>query len=235
MRISRYLYCYYEGTFKKNLLYCGFYIFPKGIPYQFDGVVQPFNQVNIYALALLEWLKIENKDDVRQRVHHLFCSFFKEVQLSEEKLLWRYWPNIFYQGWEKKDNISVHKPFHPELKNRSFEDINHASINAFFLYSSLEYFKRRNLQDVFFDALNRTIKSFFLKGHRCSKALYKEFENVKLSSLSEIRSFWVFLANQTMLNRYSKGSLFKLNSPFFDGDIYSDYSYALKRLKEIGK
>jgi len=122
-RMFQYYEEYYDGR--------GHYHFPKGSPFWADGVQLPWNQQNVMTNVCLELWIASGDDKYLQRAKALMMAFLSEVKNHESKVYWNYWPDGFYKGWNKDENISVNTP---EYKASSIddraEDISHAAINA---------------------------------------------------------------------------------------------------------
>ena len=142
----------------------GCYRYRKGEPTSFDGSVMPFNQQNAFGLCLIELWKATGKNIYWNRCTALAQTFEKELKVTEDgRIIWHYWPQLFYDGWTKGDGISKNTPSRDPMVNPPYEDTSHASITALFI---LEYF--RAFGDVFsltqVQGLRRTLDSICTDG-----------------------------------------------------------------------
>jgi hypothetical protein len=59
------------------------------------------------------------------------CKSWETVGSENPTALWRYWPEPYYKGWAKTDNISTSRPTQKprNMVTERYEDINHAGIS----------------------------------------------------------------------------------------------------------
>ena len=132
--IANRMFEYYERNYSD-----GHYKFEKGCSFWADGVILPWNQQNIFGLVCLELYKATGNVIFYNRCKELMLSFKSDwIRLEDESIIWHYWPNEFYDGWEKDDNISLNTPERQRTEDYLFEDTSHAGFNTLYV---LEYYK----------------------------------------------------------------------------------------------
>lgn len=115
------------------------YRFAKGIPYWADGIVLPWNMTNYFGLVMLEMHKLTKDEKYSLRVNEIASSFRSEWIFNfDNSVKWHYWPEVFYNGWESGDELSVNTPYRGAFVDELFEDVAHSGINVLF---ATEHFK----------------------------------------------------------------------------------------------
>lgn len=135
------------------------YRIPYGIQFELDGVIAPFNWQNAFGLMLIELYKLTGQDKYEHRVTQIAEAFHREVEYTNDgRLLWHYWPAIFYEGWTVTSRISKNTPEREATKDDLYEDFSHAGLNLKFV---AEYNKHidENLFRNYKSLLNNTLDS----------------------------------------------------------------------------
>jgi hypothetical protein len=110
----------------------GMYFFPKGSRFEFDGIVQPFNQQHALGLLIIELAKKNGEPRYYARVSEMLDAFLGETVMHEGVRLWSYWPKAFYAGWKAEDHLSVNTPTRAPAPDVWFDDTSHGAIVAAF-------------------------------------------------------------------------------------------------------
>lgn len=104
----------------------GLYRIQYGASFRFDGVWAPWNWQLSWAGVLA---RIKDAPVLIERSKTLAAKFVKSWQTSDKQALWRYWPDRFFDGWNKGENVSKFLPSKPQRTASRFEDVNHAGIS----------------------------------------------------------------------------------------------------------
>ncbi len=75
IQIAKLVYNQYEQDFDSSIGTDGGYRFRKGINFQWDGIALPFNQQNLFGLALIELYKTTGNSQYRNRAFQLARTF----------------------------------------------------------------------------------------------------------------------------------------------------------------
>lgn len=126
----------YERYYVENE---GLYRIPYGSNFRYDGLYAPWNWQVTWASVLEYVSKISATPEYSLRAHHITQAFIDTWQLTDEenaRVIWKYWTPHYYDGWHKKDNVSVHRPYQKPIgKNKlRYEDLNHAGISLLGLH-----------------------------------------------------------------------------------------------------
>lgn len=118
------------------------YKFQYGMNFNYDGIWLPFNQQNAFGLVLIELYKLTTKVKYKDRLTEIAKKFkFEFFYAKDGRLLWKYWPEIYHNGWNIKSDISVNWKEKHETIDTLYEDISHAGLNLKFI---LEFHKLDN-------------------------------------------------------------------------------------------
>lgn len=117
-------YDYYDQWYKD-----GHYYLPYGFPTTVDGIVVPWNYQNAMAEVCLDLYVITRDQKYLDRCDELISAFKSEWVLSGDKLLWHYYPQIVYNGWED-DGRSKNTPTSTPQTDNLYEDVGHAGISV---------------------------------------------------------------------------------------------------------
>jgi hypothetical protein len=112
----------------------GDYVWQKGAPIPFDGLIQPYNQSHGPGQALVELYRLTRAKAYRQKITAMLEGFARGVSTDADgAYVWNYWPPHceLYNGYAAADQLSTYTPFYSAV--RSIEDISHASITIEFL------------------------------------------------------------------------------------------------------
>ena len=162
----------------------GYYKFRKGIPYTYDGIVQPFNQQNVWMNVCMEGYFLTGDEFYKNRAFQLMQNFASEFVWEGEKLIWHYWPQIFYNGWTADAAVSKNTPQKDKTVDILFEDLSHAGLNVYSIYKFLQFdMDSKILPRTVFVGLNETLTEIM-------KTRYNRF--IKISEDSRYESFEYF-------------------------------------------
>ncbi|WP_152364754.1 hypothetical protein [Microlunatus speluncae] len=112
----------------------GDYVWPKGAPIPFDGLIQPYNQSHGPGQAMAELYRLTRAKSYRQKITAMLEGFARGVtSTADGAYVWNYWPphSELYNGYAAADQLSTYTPFYSAV--RSIEDISHAAITIEFL------------------------------------------------------------------------------------------------------
>ncbi|MCL2785215.1 MAG: hypothetical protein FWD55_07245 [Propionibacteriaceae bacterium] len=195
------------------------YHFQYGSHYEFDGVIMPWNQQTIFGLALIEMTQATGDERYVGRAVELVELFSAEFVFADDgSLLWRYWPQVFYDGWESSDTISVNTPSRKPTQSLYFEDVPHASWNSLFLQEVAKHRKNQIRAQQELDALRLTVSNL---GQNGSWACYMGAPESARANTAFCRPKfgWVALNVESLNSTYSK---WFLTTSRFDGDPLFD-------------
>lgn len=114
----------------------GDYVWPKGAPVPFDGLIQPFNQTHALGQTMAELHRTGRVPDVGEKVTAMISSFRADVEVDGDAWQWRYWPTYseLLRGYSADEQISEYTPWYTPATQ--YEDISHASITIELLVSA---------------------------------------------------------------------------------------------------
>lgn len=127
----------YEPSFDRV---SGLYRIPYGAPFRFDGIWAPWNWQMMWTGVLEHVGKLTADEDLLFRSQKLITRFLNSWETSpKEQAIWRYWPPLYYDGWQAKDNVSMSRPKQKSknMENERYEDLNHAGISLLGLSNSI--------------------------------------------------------------------------------------------------
>lgn len=137
--LAQQFYDFHEPQFDNEL---SLYRFEYDIPYALDGIPLPWNMSAIMALTYLETFELTGEERYKSRAIILAQSFIQSwVPQNDGRLLWHYWPDMFYQGWQQEDLVSVHTPVRNPSEDVRFEDLGHAGLNVWFINKVAEQYQ----------------------------------------------------------------------------------------------
>lgn len=183
--------------FEKSL-----YRIPHGIEFWADGVIAPFNWQNAFGLMLIELYNLTGSSEYKLRTIQLAEAFHRELEYtSDNRLLWYYWPAVYYDGWAASSRTSKNTPDKEASTNNLYEDFSHAGQNVKFIVEYSQYIDDnlfRNYKFLLNNTLDNMIKdnntfSRFMDGFTdlgCDfqylpKFGWSELNNMKLGKLYE--------------------------------------------------
>lgn len=111
----------------------GDYVWPKGAPVPFDGLVQPYNQSHGLGLTMAELYRVTKLATYRDRVRALLESFRSGITAADNgAYVWPYWTvdGELYNGYTAEQELSTYTPYYGATQQ--FEDISHAAISVEF-------------------------------------------------------------------------------------------------------
>lgn len=172
----------------------GGYIFRRNIPYTYDGIVQPFNQQNIWLNCMIEGYFLTDDIKYKNRAISLMTNFINEFVWEGNNLLWHYWPQFFYDGWSEDSNLSKNTPYKEKTEDTFYEDLSHAAINVLAIHKFLEIDPKHEILDIsVIDGLESTLTS--LMATRYSRFL-KPSSNPQYESFEYFpHGYWSLLQN----------------------------------------
>jgi len=135
------------------------YRIPYEANFRFDGIWAPWNWHMMWLPVLQHVGQISENELLVARAERIADAFVKswEIGSSDHSVaLWRYWPEPYYQGWKKTDNISLSRPTQKprDMTKERYEDINHAGISLLGLSDMNHRFSPLQMQSV-----QRTLQS----------------------------------------------------------------------------
>ncbi len=229
IRIATELFEYYEQDFDPDLGGAGGYRFRRGIDYTWDGVVQPFNQQNVFGLAMLELYRTTGEDAYRDRATELAVTFRSEfVDLADGRVVWHYWPQAFYAGWNATDDISDNTPQRGASSDALFEDIGHAGLNVAFVLEFAEAFPDQVFQADEIDGIRQALTST-RHGDVWSQTISGTTDHRPASLQFKPYLGWIQLGDPQLISAHASGS--PEYYPPFDGDLFSQYAMAYAALR----
>ena len=124
VKLSKKAFDYYEKYYSN-----GHYYLPKGMPMQFDGIVVPWNYQNAMAEVALGLYIETNEQKYLERCNDLLSAFMSEWTVEDNRIIWHYWPQTYYDGWSD-DGRSTHTPSSGVYNDVAYEDASHAGISV---------------------------------------------------------------------------------------------------------
>lgn len=197
----------------------GHYKIERGSNFAFDGVDVPWNQQNMFGLVLIELYKATGDNKYYERCKELMSEFKSEWIYLEDRVIWNYWPNMFYEGWDASDEISINTPSMEAIEGNKAEDSSHSGINAKFVKEYFETFDDGVVirQDIL--KIRNTLQII------CSDKGFLDYidtETIKFSYANLISSWWVEYDNIDFNN-----SLTQIGPGIYpDFDAQRIYAYA---------
>lgn len=141
--LAREMFIFYEDDYD---IYSMNYRFRYGEPYWADGLKVPWNMQNIMGLMLIE-LYYSTLDSIYlERVEQLYSSFSNQWVLKDGLLVWHYWPDEFYKGWED-ETFSSNTPSKASTVDNLYEDTSHAAENIKFIIEACKLINHVNCAD----------------------------------------------------------------------------------------
>ncbi|WP_120495627.1 hypothetical protein [Kiloniella sp. EL199] len=142
----------------------GLYRIPYAAPFRYDGIWAPWNWHMMWS-SVLSYVGHETDNRaLTKRAHSITNRFIKTWEETREptsKILWRYWPEQYYRGWQSEDLVSASRPKQKKknLQKERYEDINHASISLL----GLSHMKQQ-LSSEQINGLENTLKFLLQQG-----------------------------------------------------------------------
>lgn len=213
---------YHESDYEKST---SLYHFKKNIDFQFDGVWLPFNQQNVFGSALIQLYKATGNVKYKNRAFQLARAFKSEFQyLSDGRLIWHYWPKLFYDGWSEMDNISINTPKKVASTDILFEDHSHATLNIAFINEFNQFFPNEIFKTSDIEGLRMTLQSIrYANGYSRHMSGDVIYQSSSWNFLPEYS--WLTLGDSILKTQLSNGAV--LNRPYFDGSLLLAYAFAL--------
>lgn len=154
----------------------GHYYQPRGMPEQFDGVVVPWNCQNAMAEVALSLFIETNEQKYLERCNSLLKAFMSEWKVEDDRILWHYWPQTFYDGWN--DGRSVNTPYRESYQDIAYEDASHAGISVRLLIRYFENIPNGIISEDILKKIESNMKYFcykdgfsrFISGYRPSNS-----------------------------------------------------------------
>ena len=207
----------------------GGYRFTRGISFSWDGVVMPFNQQNVFGLALLDLYDLTGEDRFKDRALRLAASFRQSWEITKDSAaLWHYWPADFYKGWTEADGLSVNTPSRKPSKDVLYEDNSHAGINVDFALTVRDRFDQGPFSSEDINFLRNTLDNFRIDG---LYSLYISGDTTYFRpSTRFIPAFggWTRLKDTKLKEQISKG--LPKPRPYFENSYLHTYLAALDQL-----
>ena len=210
------IYDYYEDTYLN-----GHYYFKKGCSFWADGIVLPWNQQNAFGLCCIEMYKLTGDVKYKKRAIQLARAFKEELINVEDRLVWCYWPNSFYEGWSEDEKLSINTPSRlPSIK--SCEDVSHAGINVKFIIEIVKNFPNEIFTNDDVNLLENTANSLIDK-NSFFKDLYIESDAIQ--SYNDVFPVYGWADLNSNINS-------KITAYIESGNVFFDNEIALIYLAE---
>ena len=199
--------------------YTKLYFIPKGTNIRFDGIWLPFNQQNMYGIVLLRLYNITGNEEYKLRAFELADKFKSEWTYTDDgQVLWRYWPQLFYNGWDEPDHLSINTPsYHGQPS--SYEDVGHAGINVKFILDFYNIFPEEVFTNNDITKLNNTYFNIFINNR-----LFRYIGEEGTSNRTRITGYptygWLELDNPIFMNNKNF-----IPTIYPDFDSYNLYPY----------
>jgi len=220
INLAEQFYDHYEPDFNEVT---GKYHFDKGIPFWADGVWLPFNMQNIWGLCLIELYKATALFRYKLRALKLAETFKQEwIYLDDGRILWHYWPQEFYDGWDEHDNLSINTPSRPASTDSLYEDLSHSGINIKFILEIYRNFPASPITASDIEAIYLTIDGFRY-GDEYSRFMSGDINYQPPSRIYIPQYGWNELGEEKLYEQIKNG--IPSASSLFDGDLA--YSYLL--------
>lgn len=207
---------YFEKDYEE-----GHYSWEYGCSFPWDGLEMPWNQQNAFGMVLIEAYKVTGNGKYYSRVKEMIETFKREWIYKNDKLLWNYWPNSFYEGWEADEYVSVNNPSRGKTEGFTIEDSSHSAINAKFIYDYYKNFSNDNVvsySDI--NALRNTLQGM------CDTQGFLGYmgyiSDDEYSFINSVGTWWIELENELLNDSY----LCLGSSAYPDFDHQKLYAYA---------
>lgn len=118
----------------------GFYIFPKGQPYPWDGIHLAQNMALALGRIHIHLAAITGSPKHRHRAGALARTFKNDLRVDDGgPYVWTYqWTQSWgYRGWNEADGVSANRPTYPG--NRRVEDLSHGAIDIDFAVTAFRH------------------------------------------------------------------------------------------------
>ena len=158
IRVAEESFVYFDKFYQE-----GHYYWEYESPFYLDGVILPWNQQNAYGLALIELYKATGDVKYYDRCNEMMIAFKEEWVVSEEDVIWHYWPLEFYSGWKESDKISSNTPMRAAAEDNLYEDTSHAAINAKFIREYYRIFDDEVITEGDIEGIRNAMKRFCLE------------------------------------------------------------------------
>ena len=217
--IAEDIYDYHESSFVEDI---GSYHFEKGISFWADGVVLPWNQQNIFGLALAELYNLTGDSKYKDRVLDMAAAFEAEFEYGGDgPVLWHYWPLVFYDGWTEADDISTNTPFRNPTVDTLYEDFSHAGWNVKFVSKVIEAFPNESPFPT--DLRSRLVATLdgARHGEEYSCFISGDADYQPPARRCIPRFGWIELGDRTLAGQISHG--LPMTAPLFEGDFAVTY------------
>lgn len=115
----------------------GDYVYPKGAPVPFDGLVAPYNMSHGLGQALAELYTLTGSPKYLARIRAIVRGFRRGlVHTDKGAYTWTYWPpySEVHQGFEASDELSEYTPAYQPSQQP--DDISHAAISVEFVHAA---------------------------------------------------------------------------------------------------
>lgn len=123
------------------------YRFTLGSDFHLDGVVQPFNMQAAMGMLALDLHRVTGEARFLNRAEAIFNLITAEFVTENGTAFWRYYSNLFNDGWPEGTFNSVNAPARAPSSSGHLEDVYHASITLPFLLEAGQVLGR-NVIDV---------------------------------------------------------------------------------------
>lgn len=201
------------GWFEKEWC-CGHYSWRYESEYIFDGIELPWNQQNIWGVALIELWKATGDIKYYQRCREMMECFKEEWEYiaEDERMIWHYWPVSFYEGWKKEEMRSANTPKREAAQDILYEDTSHAAINAKFVKEYYINFGDDVVTEKDLMSIENNMKSFCYENGFLTNIGYNERE----TSYVNIPGYWFVEYENPILSKWYS---------YFGKSVYPDFEW----------
>lgn len=114
----------------------GDYVWPKGAPVPFDGLVQPFNQTQGLGQTMAELHRLDASAAYAAKVQAMVRAFRGDMEVDGAAWQWHYWPTYseLFNSYPASANLSEYTPWYGRASQ--YEDISHAAISVEFMVAA---------------------------------------------------------------------------------------------------
>lgn len=209
----------------------GHYCFEKGIPFWSDGIWLPYNMQNIWGLCLIELYKVTTDSKYKARALKLAEVFKNEwAYVPDGRILWHYWPQEFYAGWDATDNLSINTPSRSASTDSRYEDLSHAGINLKFILEIQHNFPDGSITGDDINAMKMTA-SGFRYGDNYSRFMGGDILYQPASKMFMPQYGWNEIGDLTLNEQIKNG--IPAAYPLFEGDLAASYLLTLSSMLSL--
>lgn len=134
---------------------------------------------------------------IKSGAKELASNFKREFVYTEDnRLIWHYWPELFYEGWEQRDHISIHTPKYNSSTDFLYEDISHSGINVAFIVEYTQIFGFDEFTKKDMELLSNTLDGIIKDNGKLSNFISGDVEYQGASRFYYISPYWAYIDNE---------------------------------------